>query len=247
MGQPIDVYREGYEQGKKHTVGGALAKAAIRTLRDDPDGYFAAGYHDGAAGKNSSPPGAGERKQAAELNPFDDKVAIKTVCPNWGALDWFEWKCLGRLKDPICDGTWYVGSGAYATIQIPAAFGAGSRFTKYLTSGISGEGAWIAKAMAWFIGTILGISIRLEFRLLMIPIQRLWASASPIRVRLRSSVGSLRLPPSPPLWESFIMNFSTSDSIATHLRIWARPVSPPTDHLASEGYFQLNRTKTRLA
>jgi hypothetical protein len=118
MGQPIDAYREGYEQGKKQTLGDALAEATMGILRDDPGGNFAAGYHDGAAGKNFTPPGAGERKKAAELNPFDDKVAIKTVCPNCGALDWFEWKFLGRLRDPVCGHTWYVGSGAYAVMQV---------------------------------------------------------------------------------------------------------------------------------
>ena len=106
-----------------------------------------------------------------EINPFDDKVAIRTVCPNCGALDWFEWKFLGRLKDPICSHSWYAGSGTYTLMQIRAAFAAGGKGAKYFTSGVSGEGAWIAKGMGWFMGVLLGLGIRLEFGVLMIPIQ----------------------------------------------------------------------------
>ena len=109
----------------------------------------------------------------AELNPFDDKVAVRVYCPKCGALDWFEWRFLGKLTDPVCGHTWYVGSGTYTLMQLRAGFAAGHRFAKYLTSGVSGEGAWIAKAMGWFMGVILGLGIRLEFGVLMIPIQAL--------------------------------------------------------------------------
>jgi hypothetical protein len=143
-------------------------------LRDDPGGYFAAGQRDGAGGKKFNPPSDQVRKPAADINPFDDKVAIKTVCPNCGALDWFEWKFLGRLADPICGHSWYVGSGTYAAMQIRAAFAAGGKGAKYFTSGVSGgEGAWIGRALGWFMGVILGLGIRLEFGILMIPIQAL--------------------------------------------------------------------------
>jgi hypothetical protein len=108
-----------------------------------------------------------------ELNPFDDKVAVKVHCPECGALDWFEWKFLGSLTDPVCGHTWYVGSGFYTAMQIRAAFAAGGRFAKHLTSGVSGEGAWIAKALGWFMGIILGLAIRLELGVLMIPVQAL--------------------------------------------------------------------------
>jgi hypothetical protein len=143
-------------------------------LRDDPGGHFAAGYHDGAAGKKFSPPSDQARKPAAELNPFDDKVAIKTICPNCGALDWFEWKFLGRLTDPGCGHSWYVGSGTYVAMQFRAAFAAGHKGAKYFNSGVSGgEGAWIAKALGWFLGVVLGLGIRLELGVLMVPIQAL--------------------------------------------------------------------------
>jgi hypothetical protein len=88
-------------------------------------------------------------------------------------VDWFEWKFLGRVTDPVCGHSWYVGSGTYTLMQLRAGFAAGHRFAKYLTSGVSGEGAWIAKAMGWFMGVILGLAIRLEFGVLMIPIQAL--------------------------------------------------------------------------
>ena len=110
------------------------------------------------------------RKPAAELNPFDDKVAIRTVCPNCGALDWFEWKFLGRLHDPVCGHSWYAGSGIYAAMQIRAGFGAGNKFAKHITSQ-AGEGAWLLKAPFWCMGLIIGLAIRLEFGLLMIPVQ----------------------------------------------------------------------------
>lgn len=171
MPRPTDAYREGYERGRKDSLGGRLAEVTMGMLRDDPGGHFGAGYHDGAAGKKFTPPSDEVRKPAAELNPFDDAVAIKTVCPNCGALDWFEWRFLGRLKDPICGHSWYVGSGTYTLMQIRAAFAAGGRFAKHLTSGVSGEGAWIAKALGWFMGVILGLAIRLEFGVLMIPVQ----------------------------------------------------------------------------
>jgi len=58
-------------------------------------------------------------------------------------------------------------------MQIRAAFAAGGRFAKHLTSGVSGEGAWIAKALGWFMGVVLGLAIRLEFGVLMIPVQAL--------------------------------------------------------------------------
>src|ERR1035437_5708915 len=110
----------------------------------------------------------------AELNPFDDKVAVRVCCPKCGALDWFEWRFLGKLTDPVCGHSWYVGSGTYTVMQIRAAFAAGNKGAKYFTSGVSGgEGAWIAKALGWFMGVILGLGIRLEFGVLMIPIQAL--------------------------------------------------------------------------
>jgi len=107
-----------------------------------------------------------------ELNPFDDKVAVRVHCPKCGALDWFEWKFLGKLTDPVCGHTWYAGSGTYGLMQLRAALAAGGKFSKHMSSGTSGgQGAWIAKAMGWIIGLILGIGFRLEFGILMIPIQ----------------------------------------------------------------------------
>lgn len=135
----------------------------------------------GGSGRVSdSAPAAAERPHAtAELNPFDDKVAVRIHCPNCGALDWFEWRFLGKLTDPVCGHAWYAGSGFYTIMQIRAAFAAGGRFTKHLTTGISGEGAWIAKALGWFIGTTVGLAIRLEFGVAMIPIQALAGLSQP--------------------------------------------------------------------
>ena len=98
MPAPIDAYREGYERGRKNSLGDRLAEVTMGMLRDDPGGHFGAGYRDGAAGKKFNPPSDLVRKLAPELNPFDDKVAIKTVCPNCAALDWFEWKFLSTVS-----------------------------------------------------------------------------------------------------------------------------------------------------
>jgi uncharacterized protein YecT (DUF1311 family) len=174
MRSPTDAYREGYQKGRTDNLAGHVGQAVFGLLTDDPGGYFQAGYHDGAAGKKFSLPASEARKPAAELNPFDDKVAIKTICPNCGALDWFEWRFLGRLKDPVCGRTWYAGSGIYALMQIRAGFGAGGKFAKHLNSQIgNGEGAWIAKGLGWCTGMLLGLAIRLEFGVMMIPVQAL--------------------------------------------------------------------------
>jgi len=131
----------------------------------------------------SSAPSPARPHANAELNPFDDKVAIRLAYPKCGDVDWFEWRFLGRLKDPVCGHAWYAGSGLYALMQIRAAFGAGKRFAKYMTSGISGELAWLARGMGWFVGTILGIGIRLEFGVLMIPVQAIAGLCQPKKVR----------------------------------------------------------------
>jgi Tfp pilus assembly protein PilF len=174
MATPDEAYSEGYKKGRKEGLASNTAEAVFGMMKDDPGGHYGAGYRDGAAGTEFRPPSARipVRKPAAEVNPFDDKVAIKTVCPHCGALDWFEWKFLGRLTDAICGHSWYAGSGTYTLMQIRAAFAAGGKGAKYMTSGLSGgQGAWIGKGMGWFIGVLLGLGIRLEFGVLMIPIQ----------------------------------------------------------------------------
>jgi uncharacterized protein YqgC (DUF456 family) len=174
MATPDEAYGEGYKKGRKDGLVGNTAETVFGMMKDDPGGHFAAGYRDGTGGRELKPPSAQKqvRKPAADINPFDDKVAIKTVCPNCGALDWFEWKFLGRLTDAICGHSWYAGSGTYTLMQIRAAFAAGGKGAKYMTSGLSGgQGAWIGKAMGWFVGMLLGLAFRLEFGVLMIPIQ----------------------------------------------------------------------------
>jgi len=108
-----------------------------------------------------------------ELNPFDDKVAVRIHCPNCGALDWFEWRFLGKLTDTVCGHTWYVGSGFYTAMQIRAIFQTSARFAKHGTKGASGEGAWIGKIIGGFVSLVFGFCIRLEAAIIMIPIQAL--------------------------------------------------------------------------
>jgi hypothetical protein len=108
-----------------------------------------------------------------DVNPFEDNVAIRAVCPNCGALDWFEWKFLGHLKDPVCGHSWYAGSVTYTLMQIRAAFSFGRKYAKHTTSGTSGVALWPVKAFFWFVYLLLGLGVRLEFGILMIPIQAL--------------------------------------------------------------------------
>src|ERR1022692_3300555 len=75
----------------------------------------------GGSGRVSSTAPPPKRPHAEEeLNPFDDKVAVRVACPKCGDIDWFEWKFLGKLTDPVCGHTWYVGSGFYTVMQMRA-------------------------------------------------------------------------------------------------------------------------------
>jgi len=112
-------------------------------------------------------------------NPFDDKVAVRAQCPNCGDTDWFEWKFLGRLKDPVCGHDWFVDVGTYTLQQIRAIFESARKSTKYMTSGVSGEGAWIGKLLGAFLGIVIGIAFRLPFALFMIPIQAIVRQSRP--------------------------------------------------------------------
>jgi len=48
-----------------------------------------------------------------------------------------------------------------------------------MTSGISGEGAWIAKGLGWFMGMLFGLAFRLEVAIFMIPIQAIVGLCQP--------------------------------------------------------------------
>src|SRR2546426_1608942 len=96
-----------------------------------------------------------------DINPFDDKVAIKARCPKCGAIDWFEWKFLGKLTDPVCGHSWYVGPAKYTLMQIRAVVAAGGKMAKYMNKGLTGEGAWIGKILGGFTGMVFGIAFRL--------------------------------------------------------------------------------------
>src|SRR5947209_7647019 len=94
----------------------------------------------------------------SELNPLDGKVAVRTQCPRCGAIDWFEWKFLGKLADPVCGHAWYAGSGTYTSRQISAISEMSGKFIKYMNHDVSGEGAWIAKVLGGFTGVVFGIA-----------------------------------------------------------------------------------------
>ncbi|MGA2269466.1 MAG: hypothetical protein ABSH44_13435 [Bryobacteraceae bacterium] len=51
MPEPNEAYRAGYEKGRHDNIADAVADAFFGMLRDDPGGYYAAGYCDGARGR----------------------------------------------------------------------------------------------------------------------------------------------------------------------------------------------------
>ncbi|HEX3747049.1 MAG TPA: hypothetical protein VHW09_24100 [Bryobacteraceae bacterium] len=173
MRQPVDAYREGYDKARTDNLGGVTGEVLMGILRDDPGRYFERGYHDGRAGKPFSPPIEVREPPAAE-NRFSKKTAVKTNCPNCGVLDWFEWKFLGRLTDPVCGYTWFAGSGTYAWMQLRASLLSGAETARYFTSELSGQSeimASVFKGLGWLLGAVLGTFIRLEVGLPMVPIQ----------------------------------------------------------------------------
>jgi hypothetical protein len=76
MPQPVDAYRKGYEQGRRDNLGGNVSEAVFGLLRDDPRGYFAAGYRDGAGGKEFNPPIETPAYQRREQHPWTLKLVI---------------------------------------------------------------------------------------------------------------------------------------------------------------------------
>jgi hypothetical protein len=66
MSREFDTYADGYANGKKDTLGGMLAQVTMGMLRDDPGGFYTAGYRDGSAGKKFSPPAPTVKQPAAK-------------------------------------------------------------------------------------------------------------------------------------------------------------------------------------
>jgi uncharacterized protein YecT (DUF1311 family) len=67
----------------------------------------------------------------------------------------------------------------YTIRQVQAVFEAAGRMAKYMTSGIHGEGAWVAKIVGWFCGVVFGFAFRLEAAAFMIPIQAIVGLCQP--------------------------------------------------------------------
>src|ERR1035437_10231408 len=66
MSQPNEDYREGYEKGRSDDLGGRLAEITMGMLRDDPGGYYAAGYYDGASGRKFNVHGSKDSRAATK-------------------------------------------------------------------------------------------------------------------------------------------------------------------------------------
>jgi len=56
MRLPSEVYAEGYAKGRSTNLADATGDAIFGLLRDDPGGYFSAGYSDGSGGRKFNPP-----------------------------------------------------------------------------------------------------------------------------------------------------------------------------------------------
>lgn len=69
MPEPSEAYREGYEKGRTDNLGGRLAEITMGMMRDDPGGYFAAGYYDGAGGRKFNVHGSKESAKRSRKLP----------------------------------------------------------------------------------------------------------------------------------------------------------------------------------
>jgi len=69
MGKALDGYRAGYEKGKADTMAENLGEAVRGLVRDDPGGFFAVGYHDGAAGDSFNPPSEEGEEELEKESP----------------------------------------------------------------------------------------------------------------------------------------------------------------------------------
>lgn len=127
----------------------------------------------------------------SDVNPFDEKVAIRTLCPKCGDTDWFEWRLFGKLTDPVCGYTWYVATGTYTGRQLRASFDSAKRWTKHMSSGGSGADAMIGRIFGLIYGSMVGLIFRLPFGLLMIPIQ---AAVRAAALRAKTSEAATKPP-----------------------------------------------------
>jgi len=65
MPDPTEVYRAGYDKGRRDNLADAAAEAIFGMLRDDPGGYYSAGYCDGAAGREFKVHGSKDARKPA--------------------------------------------------------------------------------------------------------------------------------------------------------------------------------------
>ena len=172
MKSPEEYYMEGYSEGCRNTLGDQMAHASFGYLRDDPHGHYAAGYRDAAAGHPIRIPAPTPTPKAEELNPFDEATAVRVACPRCGLTEWIRWKFLGKLGHAGCGYTWYARPSLYLRMQIRASFSAARKGIRYFNSGsTSGQGAWIASALGWFMGATFGFGFRFTYGLAMMPFQ----------------------------------------------------------------------------
>jgi uncharacterized protein YecT (DUF1311 family) len=82
MKKPADAYREGYEKGRAANLAGHVGEAMFIMMRDDPGGYYAAGYSDGAAGKKFQLPvrASASRPVIADVSVNEEERAWFRLC-----------------------------------------------------------------------------------------------------------------------------------------------------------------------
>jgi hypothetical protein len=96
------------------------------------------------------------------------KTFIPAECPKCNASGAFKWHFLGKLSHPACTASWYVAPGTYVGKQIKAVFSTGGEMAGEMTSKAKGTGEGI---IGMLMGFIMGVSFRLPFAVLMLPIQ----------------------------------------------------------------------------
>lgn len=101
---------------------------------------------------------------------FGLKKFVSDFCPKCGANGAFKFHFLGKLKHPDCGFSWYVDPGSYIGKQLKAVVSSGVEASFEMGDSTERRGEKAGCLTAIF-GFLCGVSIRLPFALLMIPIQ----------------------------------------------------------------------------
>jgi uncharacterized protein YecT (DUF1311 family) len=119
-----DAYREGYEKGRTDNLGGRLAEVTMGVLRDDPGGYYDAGYYDGAGGRKFNVHGS---KDTTRRSPSTAPSLPSLLDSQWYRLcDESEFipketvdRCVAILHDAGCQVAAIIGLSPFTGHTCP--------------------------------------------------------------------------------------------------------------------------------